>query len=102
MLNKPQCCGKHRSPEEETWHWILHETAHSNAVISCVSEIQLSCSEVENVIGKLLYLTEGHFLGAKCTELNWSIPWPAVQSKDQALVCSCAADLLPAARWARR
>lgn len=64
--------------------WILHETGHSDTAVSCVCEIQVSCSEIH---GKFFHLAERHFLGGKCTKVNRSIPWPAVQSRGEALLC---------------
>lgn len=64
--------------------WILHETGHSDTAVSWVCEIQVSCSEIHR---KFFHLAERHFLGGKCTKVNRSIPWPAVQSRGEALLC---------------
>lgn len=85
MLNKPQITVVSTEAQKRKVRcWILHETGHSNMTVSCVCKIQVSCSEIH---GKFLCLAGRHFLGGKCTKLNRSIPWPAVQSRGEALLC---------------
>lgn len=85
MLNKFQVVAvSAEAQRKKVRRWILRGTGHSNAT---VSKIQARCSEVENITGKFLYLKKGHFLGAKCTELNRSVPRPAVRR--QALLPRC-------------
>lgn len=67
MLTKPQIVAVSSGAQRrEVWHWILHGTGQSKAVASCVSEIQVSCSEVSGKHNRKISVPHrGSFLRSK-------------------------------------